>query len=126
MLLEDGDAKAVMAGALVLGVYTSEMPPVAVAIVAGDVVLYSSILLYETNAGKGGYHTTTEQPWTPTDGFENSFDNREYYYRPGTNPPKWFWPFVGGAAAYELYKNWPKPEPLPADKTKVVQPMINK
>ena len=92
-------AKAVMAGALVLGVYTSEMPPVAVAIVAGGVVLYSSILLYETIAGKGGYHTTTEQPWIPN---IRGFDNKNYFPNDNPNVDKWIRYTVYGAGAAAL------------------------
>jgi hypothetical protein len=85
----------------------------------------SAIILYSAgkkvlNPNLEGTSTSTEVPWMPNDGF----DNTEHYYRPGSTPPKWFWPSVGAAAAYELYENWPSPEPLKVDKTNVVQPIV--
>ena len=42
----------------------------------------------------------------------------------GNTPPKWFWPSVGAAGAYEFYNNWPRPESLKTDKTNVAPPVI--
>lgn len=81
-------------------------------------ILYDKIL----NPNLEGTHTSVGTPWIPND--NSGFDNDNDYYRPGDEPPKWFWPAIGAVAAYELYENWPKVDALPNDKTKVEQPII--
>ena len=67
---------------------------------------------------------TSTSRGNPTDWSFDPEINRlqnDKYYPPGSEPPRWFWPAIGGAGAYELYKNWPKPQPIimPADNTYV-------
>lgn len=50
----------IMAGALVLGAVTSEMPLAAAVIVAGGSIIAGVCLVYEKIGGKDGYHTTYE------------------------------------------------------------------
>jgi len=89
----------------------------------------SAIILYY--AGKSilnpNLEGTTTSRGNPTDW---NFDPKiirlqnDKYYPPSSNPPKWFWPAIGAAGAYELYKNWPKPNipqpTTPIDNTYVV------
>jgi RHS repeat-associated protein len=69
------------------------------------------------------------KPWTTSRGKSNSmgrdpviqgFDNNNYYGPEG--PPKWFWPAVGGAGAYELYKNWQSPAIPDTNNSPVLKP----
>ena len=93
----------------------------------------SAIILYsagESNLNPNIEGTTTSRG-NPTDWSFDPEINRlqnDKYYPPGSKPPKWFWPAIGAAGAYELYKNWPKqkiPQPTtPVDNTYVAPPVI--
>jgi hypothetical protein len=73
------------------------------------------------NPNLEGTRTSTGPPSIYNDG---DFDNTEDYFRPGSTPPKWFWPLVAAAAGYEIYNNWPLPETLKKDKTYNSQPVF--
>ena len=80
----------------------------------GVLGITSAVILY--SAGKRilnpNLEGTTTSRGNPTDW---SFDpeinmlQNDNYFPPGSNPPGWFWFFLGAAGAYELYQNWPKP-----------------
>ena len=64
---------------------------------------------------------TTTSRGNPTDWSFDPEINRlqnDKYYPPGSKPPKGTWPAIGAAGAYELYKNWPKPN-IPQPTTSV-------
>jgi RHS repeat-associated protein len=70
----------------------------------------SAIILYSAGKNIADYYTTSrgnpdDYSWDPE---IQRLDNGKYYPNGGM-PPKWFWPFAGGVAAYELYKNRPIP-----------------
>ena len=87
----------------------------AIPFILGGAIILDHIL----NPNLKGTHTSrgNKTDW--------SFDpeikrlQNDKYYPPGSTPPPWFWPAIGAAGAYELYKNWPKPNTQPVDNTYV-------
>ena len=83
----------------------------------------SAIILY--SAGKSFLNPNLEETTTsrgnPSDwSFDpeiQRLENDKFINFQGGPPPKWVWPYILGAAGYELYNNWPKPRELPTQKT---------
>ena len=95
---------------------------------AGHAVLgtASAIMLYSAGYSilNPNLEGTSTSRGNPTDWSFDPEINRlqnDKYYPPSSQPPKWFWPAIGVAGAYELYNNRPQPQPIimPADNTYV-------
>jgi hypothetical protein len=96
---------SIIQSTLLLTVSTSEVPVVAAFILVTGATIAIGHDLWEKIGGKSGFHTSIGQSTIPP---YNEFDPNNHFYKPGNTPPKWFWPAIGGATTYQMYKNWPK------------------
>ena len=126
------DAGQIMAGALIVGAGTAEIPPIAVTIVVGGAIVAAAVIVWNKISGYGDptkwvalskafkpnpvkYHTTLRLP----------------SQEPGSNPPRGFdpnnWPndvgkaiklLLAGVGVYQLYDIYDSliNKPLPAKK----------
>lgn len=66
-----------------------------------------------------GNKTTPKLEEKPT------FDPNDNPYNPLFDPPKWFWPSIGGWGIDQLYKNWPHRDTPKKDKKTPEKPAYN-